>query len=247
MISPPALRYDRMDGIRMLADPGARDAGLLVAFTDRGGGVSAPPYDTLNLALRSDDDAGAVVENRRRAARAIGFSLDRLALGRQVHATDVLEVDPHRSGVVGEADVLIARERGPVVGILAADCGAVAIAGDDGVAIVHAGWRGLAAGVVDAAVAALGAARAAWVGPCIRACCYEVGPEVVAAFEAAGLPVAGPGRVDIGAATVHALERAGVERFVDSGVCTHCGPSYFSYRRDGVTGRQGAFVARLPV
>jgi YfiH family protein len=218
---------------------------VLIAFSERDGGVSAAPYDTLNLALRVGDDPADVTENRRRVAAAAGFEAASLALARQVHGADVLEVDPGSSGVVGTADVLLSRSPGHVVGILTADCAPVAIVGRGGVAIAHAGWRGLVAGVVENALAAVGPAWAAWVGPSIRSCCYEVGPEVVDAFTERGLPVAGPRRVDPGHAATVALSRSGVEHIAVTTHCTSCDEGYFSYRRDGVTGRQGAFVALL--
>jgi YfiH family protein len=173
----------------------------------------------------------------------MGFRPDDLALARQVHRASVLEIGPGESGVMGEADVLVVRAPGPVLGILTADCAPVVVAGSNGAAIAHAGWRGLVAGAVEAAVRAVAPVVAAWVGPCIHACCYEVGPEVVDAFAGAGLPVAAPDRVDPGVASVFALRRAGVDAVAVADVCTCCDPSYFSYRRDGVTGRQGAFVA----
>jgi copper oxidase (laccase) domain-containing protein len=137
----------------------------------------------------------------------------------------------------------MAREPGPVLAILTADCAPVLVIGTGGAAIAHAGWRGLVAGAVENAVAAVAPVAAAWVGPCIHACCYEVGPEVVAAFRTAGLPVSATDRVDPAQASGFALRRAGVDRIVIADVCTACNPDWFSYRRDGVTGRQGAFLA----
>jgi polyphenol oxidase len=233
------------DGVSMLRDEGARSAGVLTAFTDRRGGTSDPPFDSLNLAMRVGDDRVRVAQNRARAAAVVGFDHGRLALARQVHGTEVIEVEPGTSGVCGEADVLVARAPGPVLGVLTADCAPVAIAGDRGVALAHAGWRGLVAGVVERAVREVAPARAAWVGPCIHACCYEVGEEVVEAFSARSLPVAGTRRVDPGRAAVVALRRAGVEAIAASEECTSCNRRYFSYRRDGLTGRQGAFLALM--
>jgi YfiH family protein len=230
------------DGIRLLAEP---EAPALVRFTDRHGGVSEAPYDTLNLAARVGDDLDAVAENRARAAAACEFDLDALALARQVHGIGVLEVERGQSGVIGEADVLVTRAHGVVLGVLTADCAPVLLAGADGVAVVHAGWRGLAGGVVERGVEALGRVDGAYVGPCIHACCYEVGAEVVDAFRARGLPVAGNDRVDIGRAATVALRHAGVDRIVASDECTSCETRYFSYRRDGITGRQGAFIGML--
>jgi polyphenol oxidase len=128
-----------------------------------------------------------------------------------------------------------------VIGILTADCAPVIVQGDEGIAVAHAGWRGVVAGAVDRGIEVVGRARAAWIGPAIHSCCYQVGPEVIAAFEARGLPVEGPDRVDPARAAAHVLARSGVESVV-SDHCTHHFDRYFSYRRDGVTGRQGAFA-----
>ncbi|CAN5615883.1 purine nucleoside phosphorylase YfiH [soil metagenome] len=226
-------------------DPVARATGVLVAFGDRHGGVSRAPYDTLNLAARGGDDPSCVRVNRRRAAHAAGFDARALALARQVHGAEVMEVGAGASGVLGEADGLVARTPGPVLAMLTADCAPVVVAGADGVALLHAGWRGLVAGVVGRGVARVGVPRAAWIGPAIRSCCYEVGREVMDAFERAGLPTLGD-RVDPADAARSALTRAGVERVAVADECTACSARYFSYRRDGVTGRQGAFAALLP-
>ncbi len=242
----PSLDEHHEDGVLWYADDAARDLGVLVAFSARLGGVSRAPYDTLNLAVRVGDERADVIENRRRAAAAAGFDAERLALAIQVHAADVMDAGPDDHGVLGEADGLFASAPGPVLGILAADCAAVALSGSRGVAIVHAGWRGLVAGVVAKGVERVGDVYAAWVGPSIHACCYEVGPEVVAAFRGAGLPVADGSHVDPGRAACVALRAAGVEHLVMSDVCTSCDDRFFSYRRDGVTGRHGAFVSLLP-
>lgn len=232
-------------GVGLLTDPGARSAGLLVAFTDRRGGVGSPPYDTLNLGGRVGDSDADVATNRQRAAAAAGFDPDRLALARQVHEAHVIEVEADDAGVLGEGDGLLTRRAGPVLSILTADCAPVVVAGDSGIAVLHAGWRGLVAGVVEEGVRALGDVHSAWVGPCIHACCYEVGPEVVAAFKERDLPVADERHVDPAVAALVLLERAGVENVAVAEECTHHNTEYFSYRRDGVTGRQGAFAAIL--
>jgi polyphenol oxidase len=240
-----ALSERSHDGISVLVDDDAHASGLLVAFTDRRGGASRKPYESLNLAARVGDDGSAVEENRRRAAAAVGFRLATLALARQVHGSSVLEVAVGDAGVVGEADVLVARNRGVVLGMLTADCAPVLLAGTKGVGVVHAGWRGLVLGAIEAGVGAVGEVARAWVGPCIHSCCYEVGEEVLAAFRERGLPIAGPDRVDIGEAATVALGRAGVRDVVASDICTSCGTNFFSHRRDGITGRQGGFIARL--
>jgi YfiH family protein len=199
----------------------------------------------LNLAARGGDDPAAVARNRARVASAASFELDWLRLAKQIHGADVLEVSGADAPVAGEADVLVTGETGLTIGILTADCTPVVLAGEGRAAVAHAGWRGLVAGAVEAAVEAVGVVKAAWVGPCIHACCYEVGPEVIAAFRDKGFPIAAPDRVDPGRAAVVALRRCGVEHIASSTDCTSCDPRYFSYRRDGLTGRQGAFVTLL--
>lgn len=241
----PTLGPAICKGVALLTDPQARELGWLVAFSSRRGGVSAPPFASLNLAARGGDRPDHVAENRRRAAAAIGFPTSSLVLARQVHGTEMLEARAGRSGILGEADILVAREPGPVLGILTADCAPVLMIGEGGIAIAHAGWRGLIAGAVEKAVEAVGPVAAAWIGPCIHACCYEVGPEVIEGFGSAGLPVAAPGRVDPAQASLFALRRAGAERIAVAEVCTACDRNYFSYRRDGRTGRQGAFLGLI--
>jgi YfiH family protein len=238
----PALTPTTRNGIAMEVDEGAARAGVLVAFTGRAGGVSDPPYDSLNLALTVGDEGSAVHENRRRAATALGFEPWALALAVQVHGSDVLPVRWRRTGLMGTGDALVTQSRRPVLGLLTADCAPVVLLGRR-LAVAHAGWRGLTGGVVAKAAAAAGPVRVAWVGPSIRRCCYEVGHEVVEAFTAAGLPVADPTHVDIPDATAAALRLAGVEAVAVSAVCTGCDPRWFSHRRDGTTGRNGAFAA----
>ena len=222
----------------------ARGDRIAVAFSDRNGGVSDPPYDSLNLGLFVGDDEGAVWENRMRVAATAGFDVNDLALARQVHGADSIEVESGTSGMVGEADVLVADvgDRSPVIGILTADCAPVIVEGAEGFAVIHAGWRGLVAGAIESGVNALGPPRRAWVGPCIHACCYEVGPEVIEAFRDRELPVADESHVDPSVAAEAVLHRLGVSDVVVAEDCTAHDPRYFSYRRDGTTGRQGAFA-----
>lgn len=232
-------------GIDLLVDPGAEARGVRIAFSDRRGGTSPPPWHSLNLSSRSGDDPARVSANLARAARAGGFDPDDLVLVRQVHGAEVHEVGREPARGMVPADGVILRRPGPAAVVLTADCVPVVVAGRAGVAVVHAGWRGLARGIVERAVAAVGPPWGAWVGPCIRACCYEVGPEVVAAFRDRGLPTAAEGRVDPGAAAEHALLRAGAARVALADECASCNEGFFSHRRDGVTGRQGAFAALL--
>jgi polyphenol oxidase len=239
----PTLTELNAQGIDLLTDPRAAKRGVHVCFTDRHGGVSQAPYDSLNLAMRVGDDVSRVAENRRRVAGAAGFDVDRLSVARQVHGANVIEVRDGDAGVVGEADVLFTRARAMTIGVLTADCTPVVLWGEGVVGLVHAGWRGLVAGAIETGIAALGEVSAAWVGPSIHACCYEVGPEVIDSFMQNALPVADDTHVDPGRAAVAALKRGGVQAIFYSDACTSCDRRYFSYRRDGVTGRQGAFVA----
>lgn len=230
--------------VPLLVDDAAQDLGVRIAFSKRRGGVSKPPYRSLNLAGMVGDDARAVRTNRGRFARAAGFDAERLVLTTQVHGADVIEIGEPAGDTLAPGDALVSFLPGVAVGVLTADCVPVLLAGSGGVAAVHAGWRGLVAGVIEAAASRLGEVRAAWVGPSIHACCYEVGPEVIDAFHQAELPV-GPASVDPGRAAAAILHRLGIERVIASLDCTACDEGFFSYRRDGATGRQGAFISCL--
>ena len=222
---------------RLLTATGDR---VKVAFTDREGGVSDPPYHSLNLGLLVGDDEGCVWENRIRVAKAAGFDADDLALARQVHGADVVRVEG--PGMVGEADVLVTDQPNRPIAILTADCAPVILEGSTRLAVVHAGWRGVIAGAVEAGLEAVGDVARAWIGPSIHACCYEVGPEVIDAFEKKDLPIADGLHVDPARGAERILMRAGVQEVFVSDVCTHHDERYFSFRRDGTTGRQGAFA-----
>jgi polyphenol oxidase len=225
--------------------------GASVTFSNRLGGVSEGPYSSLNLGVLTHDDPGNVVENRRRLAAGAGLSADRVAMGRQVHGADLREwvalpADPvyaRPGGGVDEVDGHVTGLPGLGLLVLAADCFPVALSDGTRAAMLHCGWRGVAAGIVESGVAALGPGVAAAVGPGIGACCYEVGPEVLAAF--AGLDGVAQGRMlDLRAVISLKLERAGVRRVEHLEHCTSCREDlYFSHRRDaGLTGRQGGLV-----
>jgi len=225
--------------------------GYEVAFTTRVGGVSEGPYASLNLGRKSGDEVERVDENRRIACESIGAEVEWLALNHQAHSGRVLQAAP---GMRGErADGLWTDE--PRVPILAmsADCLPIALVRANGgaraVAVLHAGWRGLLAGIVAAGTEALGGrGLAAAVGPGIGPCCYEVGEEVAAPFrERLGDDVVSGGRLDLWTSAERALRAAGVEHVHRFDRCTACEPeTFFSHRRDGGrTGRQGviAYVA----
>lgn len=223
-------------GVRWLeADLG----GARAAFSTRLGGVSESPFDSLNLGLLTEDAEEAVAENRLRLATALGFAPEQVVFARQVHGTDLVH-HPHE-GVV-EADGHVVREPGLAALVFAADCLPVALRGPGGVAMVHAGWRGLAGGIVAAGAEAVGATRAA-IGPGIGPCCYEVGDEVLAAFGDLGDVAAGR-MLDLPEVARRLLAQAGVEEVESAGLCTSCERDlFFSHRRDdGRTGRQAGLA-----
>jgi YfiH family protein len=220
--------------------------GATALFTSRRGGVSDGPYASLNLGRRTGDDGERVEANRERLGGLVGHDWGRFARAIQVHGTRVRRVDavPLREDAWEEADGHVTALPGVPALVFVADCLPVALARDGAVAIAHAGWRGLADGILGEAVAALGdgGVRAA-IGPGIGPCCYEVGDEVRERFA----PEAARGcNLDLKLAARRALEEAGVGEIHDSGVCTACEPDrYFSHRRDsGVTGRQAGVVWR---
>ena len=225
-------------------------------FTDRRGGVSEGPYTSLNLGVLTDDDPANVVENRRRAAGALGVEPERVAMGWQVHGTELARwdappADPGyaRPGAgLEQVDGHVTSVPGLALLVLAADCYPVALSDGTSVAMVHCGWRGLAGGIVGRAVEALGERVSAAVGPGIGACCYPVQEDVARPVrDRFGDRVVRDGRLDLRAATERALREAGLDSVEHVDRCTACEPElFFSHRRDrGVTGRQGviAYVA----
>jgi YfiH family protein len=227
--------------------------GATAAFSTRLGGVSEAPFDGLNLGVFSEDELAAVVENRRRLAAALGFSPDQVAIAHQVHGAEMAtHTDPQRPSPYAEPGVSIPEVDGHVTAesslallVFVADCVPVALAGLGGVAMLHCGWRGLAAGIVARGVEAT-AATAAALGPSIGPCCYEVGDEVLRAFGELGEGAAAGRMLDLPEVARRLLFAAGVERIELSGLCTSCEPElFFSHRRDaGRTGRQAGLVWR---
>jgi polyphenol oxidase len=243
------------------------DAGVVAAFSSRAGGFGSAPYQSLNLGLRVGDELRTVLRNRRRLATVLSVAGLPWATVRQVHGAAVVQArrellgqgPPEARPPLAEADGVVTDQPGLLLAVFTADCVPVLLADPAArvVGAVHAGWRGLAAGVLEAGVRAfadLGAdlgASAAVVGPAIGPCCYEVGAEVA---EAVGerYPAApattrdGRLAIDTTAAAVQALERAGLGAVRAVRECTaHQPERFFSYRRDGATGRQAGVVALL--
>ncbi|MFZ4188329.1 peptidoglycan editing factor PgeF [Streptomyces pseudogriseolus] len=231
-------------------------SGAHFGFTDRWGGVSAAPYEELNLGGAVGDDPQAVRTNRELAAKSLGVDPARVVWMNQVHGADAAVVDePWDDRPVPEVDAVVTARRGLALAVLTADCVPVLLADPVAgvVAAAHAGRPGLVAGVVPAAVRAmtgLGADPArivARTGPAVCGRCYEV-PERMRADVAAVEPAAyaetswGTPAVDV-VAGVHAqLERLGVSGAERSPVCTRESDDHFSYRRDRTTGRLASYV-----
>jgi YfiH family protein len=213
----------------------------IVAFTTREGGVSTGAHASLNLGSRADE-VSRIAENRRLACEELGLDHEHLVANRQRHTDRVVEARP---GTLEVADGLWSDRPGVPLLALAADCVPIAIArtgGEPRLAVVHAGWRGLAAGVVEAGVAALQGETAAIVGPSIGPCCYQVGSEVSERFDT---DLTRDGMLDLWSAAERALTRAGVATVERVDVCTRCHPEqFFSYRRTGAPhGAQGVIGA----
>ncbi|MAQ16542.1 MAG: multicopper polyphenol oxidase [Sandaracinus sp.] len=237
------------------------EAGFAHGFSLRTGGVSEGPFASLNLGRGLGDPTAAVETNHRRFAEAVGYVPGSLFELSQVHGRRVREAEPGEDPALvrqEEGDGLFARRAGLAVGIRVADCMPVLLAhprsGD--VAAVHAGWRGVEQRIVTAAVEALGhppAELLVAIGPHIRQARFEVGEEV--AERLAAVAGDGPQVVDRSGAKPHVdlttivrreLAGAGVTQVDDVGGCTHADPArFFSYRREGTTGRHlAAIVAR---
>jgi polyphenol oxidase len=226
------------------------------AFTLRQGGVSASPYDSLNVGAHVGDAADRVSENRRRVRRELSLPAEPAWL-EQVHGAAVCDLDeaPTVERHAG-ADAVLTRRAGNVCVVQVADCLPVLLAARDGTAVaaVHAGWRGLAAGVLEAALAALGVEPhrlLAWLGPAIGPEHFEVGAEVRSAFLArdAGAAAAfsanarGRWQCDLAALARGRLGASGVAAVFGGEWCTYASPQqFFSYRRDGQCGRMAALI-----
>jgi YfiH family protein len=229
---------------------------VVAGYTTREVGASRAPYTSFNLGDHVGDDPDSVAENRDTLRRALPGGT-RLAWLQQVHGAAVVSADP---GVPApQADAAWSDEIGIACAVLTADCLPVLLCSRDGAAVAaaHAGWRGLAAGILEATVAALPAPPEqllAWLGPCIGPCHYRVGPEVRAALAdregsaAAFTPDADGGYfADLRLLAAQRLRALGVAEIDFSTACTACaGERFYSFRRDGVTGRMAAFVLRAP-
>lgn len=229
--------------------------GVRVAVTERHGGVSGPPHDSLNMGLGTGDERRAVLVNRARAAGELGFDADRVVWMNQVHSTDVLEATA--PGQAGTGDGVITTEPDLVLASLAADCLPI-LAADTGAGVLgaaHSGRLGTAGGVAVEVIKAMVSrgARAdritVFLGPSICGKCYEVPEELRSETalhtpEAAATTREGTPGIDMLAAVTAQLRRAGVTDITADGRCTLESPELFSHRRGAPTGRFASFVWR---
>lgn len=254
-----ALEWREAGGLSWLQWEGA---GVAAAFPSREGGVSPAPFDSLNLGLSGADEPGNVLENRRRFCAAVGLAQDRLVVPGQVHGTALAGVGEDEAGrgafdretVIHDHDGLLTAAPGVGLVVSYADCVPVVIvargtAGPE-LAVVHAGWRGVLAGIVEQAAAALarrGRLLGAVVGPSIGPCCFTVDEGLRARFDKRFPGSAGGGTVDLWACAERDLEAAGVPPASISvvGLCTASDARFFSHRREhGTTGRHLAIAWR---
>lgn len=265
MIERPSGRPNRVDHGLIESDPGwivpdwPAPSGVRAIVTTRTmAGRSPPPFERCNLGSRCGDDPNAVAANRAALATMLDLPSSPRWLS-QVHGIDVLDADaPVAADEDSVADAAMSRRDGRVLAVLTADCLPILFCSRDGsaIAVAHAGWRGLAGGVVEAAVARLGvpASRVlTWLGPAIGARSYEVGDEVRAAFvdqDAAAAAAFAPTRpghwlCDLCALARRRLAACGVARVDGGGFDTCADARFYSYRRDGETGRFATLIWRV--
>lgn len=243
--------------VRWLTPDWPAPPGVHALSTLRGGGVSVGPYESLNLGAHVGDAPASVAENRHRLSASVALPADPAWLA-QVHGTEVVDLDAAQPAY--EADASFTRKMARVCAILTADCLPVLLATQSGdvVAAAHAGWRGLASGVLEATVRALAVppeSLMAWLGPAIGPRHFEVGAEVrkvllhadsgaAAAFQESE---SGRWMANLALLARRRLAALGMTRIYGKTECTYAQPDrYFSHRRDGQTGRQATLIWRAP-
>jgi polyphenol oxidase len=245
--------------LKVLLPQWSAPASVRAGFTLRTGGVSLPPYASLNLGAHVGDATDAVRENRRRLREHLQLPSEPAWI-EQVHGTEVCDLDdPSQKTPYAPADAVIARHAGRVCTVQVADCLPVLLAASDGSAIAaaHAGWRGLAAGILEATVARMHVPASlliAWLGPAIGPAHFEVGEEVRSAFlardltlqSAFALNARGRWQCDLTYLARHSLLALGINKVFGGEWCTYSDPArFFSYRRDGQCGRMVAVIWQI--
>ncbi len=252
----------------ILADWPAPDH-VLALTTTRRGGFSGSPYKSLNLAHHVGDAAAAVERNRRRLTDLAGI-VGPVQWLRQVHGTDVHVPDPNNNATVPEADAVVLIESGTAGAVMTADCLPVFFCSRSGhcAGVAHAGWRGLAAGVLERTLEKMAVPASevhVWLGPAIGPCHFEVGEDVLQAFmnragsdrelqvvfQRAFVPVHSPQQqkwlADLYGLSSAILHSVGVHSIHGGGFCTYCDERFFSYRRQPVTGRMASLICLKPM
>ncbi|MFO7603317.1 MAG: peptidoglycan editing factor PgeF [Gammaproteobacteria bacterium] len=240
-------------GPRFIRPDWPAPARVQAVSTTREGGVSPPPYAGFNLATHVGDRSEHVADNRRQLRQTLGLASEPCWL-QQVHSNRVVVAQPTAAPV--EADASVTRQSGPVCVVMTADCLPVLFCDRAGsvVAAAHAGWRGLADGILEQTLAAMQVPATevmAWLGPAIGPTAYEVGVEVRDTFVSAS-PAAAPAFVasraghwwmDLYQLARQRLQAAGLSQFYGGDHCTHTERErFYSYRRDGVTGRMASLI-----
>lgn len=248
--------------MRLITPDWIAPATVRAAMTTRVGGVSVAPYDSLNLGYATADDRASVTQNERRTAAALGVAEADIRWvhqvhGIEVHAAESLPANEPPGATVITGDAVVSHTQGLICAVKVADCMPLLLAARDGSAVgaVHAGWRGLSGGVLEATVASMKVAPSeiiAWMGPCIGPTAFEVGEEVRAAFVAHDPSAAqhfvarlAPGKY---LCNLYAIAKArlcamGVTDVFGGTYCTFSQPDvFFSHRREATTGRMAAFV-----
>jgi polyphenol oxidase len=239
--APAAIHTARGGAVFFAPDP--EPEGASIYFFTRRGGVSKPPYDSLNVSKKVGDGPDAVDENLSIIRRAMGGR--RAAWVRQVAGDGVVRV--RGPGLAGEADALVTTEPDLCLSVAVADCVPVALVGEREIAMVHSGWRGTLAGVSGKAARELrGPAIRAYIGPSIRRCCYEVSQDLADRFAGLfGEDVVSGRYLSLQDVIRTDLEGAGVEVH-DLGLCSGCRPDlFYSHRmQKPLTGRNLASIVR---
>ncbi|MCX7946748.1 MAG: peptidoglycan editing factor PgeF [Hydrogenophilus sp.] len=249
---PPSSRPQPLE---LLSFSALNPYGVSILVTTRRRGASTGPYAAGNLALHVGDDPAAVAANRRYLHELLGA--EPLWLN-QIHGNSLLDADtytpPSPSSNAPTADGALTVHRDRWLALLTADCLPVVLARLDGtrVAVVHAGWRGIASGILQHAAARMESPFIAWIGPSICGRCYEVGPEVIAALSSR-LPLptdavtpksTGKFHLNLALVALSHLKSAGATEILTTPHCTYHEPLWYSHRRDGpYTGRFATLVA----
>jgi hypothetical protein len=243
-------------GVTVLVSARLETRGVLAAFTERTGGHSGPPFDSLNLGFKEGDDPGAVRANRDAVCSAL--DVPSFATAEQVHGRELARIGPGQRGAgytvpaasAAGCDALEAAAAGVSLAILTADCVPIALGDDRRIVAVHAGWRGLAEGVLARALERFPVTSevSAAIGPAIGPCHYEVGDDVRRAVgwpERRTIRRAGRWYLDLPGVAADWLREGGVTDIEEGAPCTACEEDrFYSYRRDGRTGRQALVMVR---